>query len=89
MLLLGKLVQARTIAREKIAAVPLEKGNEAVMLAIKLQGQISGIDLAIDTIFDIMNFNLEEEPDDDTSGIDTRRDAAELITGSYGNGSGA
>lgn len=66
MVLLGKLVYARTICREKIALLPLEKGQEIVQQAIKLQGQLQGIDLAIDVIFDICNFEIEEQPDDDT-----------------------
>lgn len=57
---LGRLVQARTIAREKIAKVPLEEGEKSVFQALKLQGQIAGIDLAIDVIFDIANFEEEK-----------------------------
>lgn len=60
---LGRLVQARTIAREKIAKVPLEDGEKAVLQALKLQGQIAGIDLAIDIIFDIANFEEEVKQD--------------------------
>lgn len=58
---LGMLLKARTIMREKIAKIPLEQGELAVKQALKLQGQIGGIDLAIDIIFDIANFTEEEK----------------------------
>jgi hypothetical protein len=55
------LIRARTIAREKLAQIPLEKGQEAVYMGVKLQGQIKGIDLAIDIIFDLANWAAIEE----------------------------
>jgi hypothetical protein len=64
MVLLGLLVKARTITRERIASIPLEQGDSAVKQALKLQGQMQGIDLAIDAIFDICNFELEEQTHD-------------------------
>lgn len=64
LVLLGLLVNARTIDREKIAKIPLEHGESAVMTAIKLQGQIAGLDFAIDAIFEIANFNVEEKDDE-------------------------
>lgn len=57
--LLGLLVNGRTLVREKIAAIPLEEGEKAVMQALKLQGQMKGIDFAIDAVFEIVNFEEE------------------------------
>lgn len=58
--LLAELVRARTICREKLAEVPFEQGEKAVLMGIKLQGQMKGIDLAIDLIFEIANWQEEE-----------------------------
>jgi hypothetical protein len=63
---LGLLVNGRTLVREKIAGVPLEEGEKAVMQALKLQGQMKGIDFAIDAVFEIANFT--EEPKEKTDG---------------------
>jgi len=60
LVLLAQLIRARTIAREKLAAIPLEEGQLAINKGLKLQGQMKGFDLAIDVIFDLANF--EEEP---------------------------
>jgi len=73
LVLLGLLVKARTIAREKIAKIPLEQGEPALMAALKLQGQIQGLDLAIDAVFEIANYQTEEQDDD---GYNTGSNAA-------------
>jgi hypothetical protein len=60
--LLGEYIRARTIAREKLADVPFEKGQEAMLMGVKLQGQMKGIDLCIDIIFDLANWSsLQDE----------------------------
>jgi len=43
------------------------------MAALKLQGQIQGLDLAIDAVFEIANYQTEEQDDD---GHDTGSRAA-------------
>lgn len=60
---LAELVRARTIIREKLSEVPFEQGEKAVLMGIKLQGQMKGIDLAIDLIFEIANWQQEEQDD--------------------------
>ena len=59
--LLGEMIRARTIAREKLADVPFEKGETAVLMGVKLQGQMKGIDLCIDIIFELANWNAMQE----------------------------
>jgi hypothetical protein len=59
--LLGEYIRARTIAREKLAEVPFEKGQEAMLMGVKLQGQMKGIDLCIDIIFDLANWAADQE----------------------------
>jgi hypothetical protein len=49
------------LQREKLAHVALEKDEERLM-ALKMQGQIKGLDLAIDIVFEIANFE-EEKPE--------------------------
>jgi hypothetical protein len=56
-------VRARTIIREKLSTVPFEEGEKAVLIGIKLQGQMKGVDLAIDLIFEIANWQQEEAQD--------------------------
>lgn len=60
MVLLGQLLRAREIAREKIAKMDLVK-DEGVKSALRLQGQIAGIDLCIDEIFDLANVGYGDE----------------------------
>ena len=59
LVLLGQLVRARTVSREKLSQVPFERGQEAVNLALALQGQMKGFDLAIDLIFELANYTEE------------------------------
>jgi len=63
--LLGELIRARTIAREKLAQLPLENGQEAINIGLKLQGQMKGLDLAIDIIFDLANWASTQEINDE------------------------
>lgn len=65
--LLAELTRARTIAREKLAQLPLENGQEAINVGLKLQGQMKGLDLAIDIIFDLANWASTQETEDGRS----------------------
>lgn len=58
--ILGQFLRARAIAKERMLDVNLgtEEGHRQ---AIQLQAQAKGLDLAINIIFDIANFGLEEE----------------------------
>lgn len=59
--ILGMFVRARTATRERLVEVPLEQGQTALNVGLKLQGQMKGLDLAIDIIFDLANFKAEDE----------------------------
>jgi len=61
---LGDLIRARTIIREKLSEVPFERGQEAVLIGVKLQGQMKGLDLAIDIIFELANWAATQEMED-------------------------
>jgi hypothetical protein len=63
--LLAEYIRARTIAREKLAQLPLENGQEAINVGLKLQGQMKGLDLAIDIIFDLANWAAMQEMQDE------------------------
>lgn len=67
LVLLGQLLRARSLQRERLAHVALEKDEERLM-ALKMQGQIKGIDLAIDIIFEIANFEPEQQLSEKTNG---------------------
>ena len=60
LVLLGQFLRARDSVRERIAKSNLV--DEADRLrAIKTQGQMAGIDLCIDLMFDLVNFEEEED----------------------------
>jgi hypothetical protein len=58
--LLGQFLRARDSAREVIAKADLVD-EKSRLKAIRIQGQMAGIDLCIDLMFELVNF--EEEKD--------------------------
>lgn len=60
LVLLGQLLRARDIAKENVITADLTS-DHGRMMALRIQGQASGINLAIDTIFEIANYRENKD----------------------------